>query len=231
MYTDPEILRTNLASVILQMMAVGLGDINQFPFIEMPDKRNIQDGIRLLEELNAIANKSVNGDYQLTQIGRQLAQLPLDPRLGRMILEARKHGCVREIMVISSALSIQDPRERPLDKQQIADEKHHRFIDKGSDFLAYLNLWDFVKQQQTILSNAQFRKQCKQELLNFMRLREWQDIYSQLRQVVKELGIAINSEPADYQAIHISLLAGLLSHIGQKGRIKLTFWAFAMHDL
>ncbi|WP_032115877.1 ATP-dependent RNA helicase HrpA [Candidatus Arsenophonus nilaparvatae] len=226
MYTDPEILRTNLASVILQMMAIGLGDINQFPFIEMPDKRNIQDGIRLLEELNAIANKTATGgNYQLTEIGRQLAQLPLDPRLGRMVLEARKHGCVREIMVISSVLSIQDPRERPLDKQQIADEKHHRFIDKRSDFLAYLNLWDFVKQQQTILSNAQFRKQCKQDLLNFMRLREWQDIYSQLRQVIKELGIAVNSEPADYQAIHISLLAGLLSHIGQKGVDKAEFLA------
>ncbi|WGO82454.1 ATP-dependent RNA helicase HrpA [Arsenophonus apicola] len=223
MYTDPEILRTNLASVILQMMAVGLGDINQFPFIEMPDKRNIQDGIRLLEELNAIGKKTADSNYQLTQIGHQLAQLPLDPRLGRMVLEARRHGCVREIMVISSALSIQDPRERPLDKQQIADEKHHRFIDKRSDFLAYLNLWDFVKQQQAILSNAQFRKQCKQDLLNFMRLREWQDIYSQLRQVIKELGIAINSEPADYQAIHISLLAGLLSHIGQKGTDKADF--------
>lgn len=223
MYTDPEILRTNLASVILQMMAIGLGDINQFPFIEMPDKRNIQDGIRLLEELNAIANKTANGDYQLTQIGRQLAQLPLDPRLGRMVLEAKKHGCVREMMVISSALSIQDPRERPLDKQQIADEKHYRFINKRSDFLAYLNLWDFVQQQQAILSNAQFRKQCKQDLLNFMRLREWQDIYSQLRQVIKELGIAINSEPADYQAIHISLLAGLLSHIGQKAADKADF--------
>ncbi|MGP1928633.1 MAG: ATP-dependent RNA helicase HrpA [Arsenophonus sp. NC-WZS1-MAG3] len=222
-YTDPEILRTNLASVILQMIALGLGDINQFPFIEIPNKRNIQDGLRLLEELNAIIKKINNNNYQLTQIGRQLAQLPLDPRLGRMVLEASKQGCVREIMVISSALSIQDPRERPFDKQQIADEKHHRFIDKRSDFLTYLNLWDLVKQQQSILSKTQFRKQCKQDLLNFMRLCEWQDIYSQLRQMIKELGIVVNSEPADYQAIHISLLTGLLSHIGQKIADKAEF--------
>nr|WP_247606735.1 ATP-dependent RNA helicase HrpA [Providencia rettgeri] len=216
-FTDPEILRTNLASVILQMTSIGLGDISAFPFVEAPDKRNIQDGVKLLEELGAIKpHRQADKGYQLTDTGRQLAQLPVDPRLARMVIEARKHGAIRETMVIVSALSIQDPRERPLDKQQASDEKHRRFHDKQSDFLAFLNLWDYLKEQQTQLSNAQFRKMCKQEFLNYLRIREWQDLYTQLRQVVKEQGFAINSSAADFRSIHISLLAGLLSHIGQK---------------
>ncbi|CAG9420458.1 TPA: ATP-dependent RNA helicase HrpA [Providencia alcalifaciens] len=223
-FTDPEILRTNLASVILQMTSIGLGDIAAFPFVEAPDKRNIQDGVKLLEELGGIQpHKEVDKGYRLTDIGRQLAQLPVDPRLARMVIEARKYGAVRETMVIVSALSIQDPRERPLDKQQASDEKHRRFHDKQSDFLAFLNLWDYLKQQQEELSNAQFRKMCRQDFLNYLRIREWQDLYTQLRQVVKEQGFAINSAAADFRSIHVSLLAGLLSHVGQKDAEKHEF--------
>ncbi|MCC8365727.1 ATP-dependent RNA helicase HrpA [Xenorhabdus sp. PB61.4] len=216
-FTDPEILRTNLASVILQMTSIGLGDISAFPFVEAPDKRNIQDGVRLLEELGAIdTESSIDGTYRLTQMGRQLAQLPIDPRLARMVLEARTQGCVREVMVITAALSIQDPRERPLEKQQASDEKHRRFADKDSDFIAFLKLWDFLTEQQKELSSSQFRKLCRQDYLNYLRVREWQDVYTQLRQVVKEIGIPVNSQEADYRSIHIALLTGLLSHIGQK---------------
>ncbi|TNH41971.1 ATP-dependent RNA helicase HrpA [Photorhabdus luminescens subsp. sonorensis] len=230
-FTDPEILRTNLASVILQMTAIGLGDVSAFPFVQPPDQRNIQDGVRLLEELGAIDQSTINqssidqnrmakGNYRLTSIGRQLAQLPVDPRLARMVLEARHHGCVREVMVITSALSIQDPRERPLEKQQASDEKHRRFADKDSDFIAFLKLWDFLKEQQKALSSSQFRKLCHQDYLNYLRVREWQDIYTQLRQVVKEIGLSINSQDADYRSIHTALLSGLLSHIGQKDTDK-----------
>lgn len=223
-FTDPEILRTNLASVILQMTSIGLGDISAFPFVQPPDKRNIQDGVRLLEELGALQNETDhNGAYRLTPMGKQLAQLPIDPRLARMVLEARKYGAVKELMVITSALSIQDPRERPMDKQQASDEKHRRFQDKDSDFLSFLNMWDYLKTQQKELSHSQFRKLCRQEFLNFMRVREWQDVYTQLRQVVKELGFPVNSEPADFRSVHVALLSGLLSHIGQKDTDKQEF--------
>jgi ATP-dependent helicase HrpA len=221
-FTDPEILRTNLASVILQMTSLGLGDIAAFPFVEAPDKRNIQDGVRLLEELGAI-HSNEKGHYQLTAQGRQLAQLPIDPRLARMVLEAQKNGCVREVMIITAALSIQDPRERPLDKQQASDEKHRRFADKDSDFLAFVNLWDYLKEQQKALSSAQFRKLCRSDFLNYLRVREWQDIYTQLRQVVKELGLPVNSLPAEYREVHCALLTGLLSHVGQKDAEKQEF--------
>lgn len=219
-FTDPEILRTNLASVILQMTALGLGDIQAFPFVEAPDKRNIQDGVRLLEELEAITSDEQQSAYKLTPSGRLLAQLPVDPRLAKMVLEAQKFGCVREVMIIVSALSIQDPRERPMDKQQASAEKHQRFQDKESDFLAYVNLWNYLGEQQKMLSANQFRRQCKQEYLNYLRVREWQDIYTQLRQVVKEQRLAINSEPADFRGLHCALLTGLLSHIGQKDTDK-----------
>ena len=171
-FTDPEILRTNLASVILQMTALGLGDIAAFPFVEAPDKRNIQDGVRLLEELGALTLNEESGHYKLTASGRQLAQLPVDPRLARMVLEAQKFGCVREVMIIASALSIQDPRERPVEKQQAADEKHRRFADKESDFLAFVNLWNYLSEQQKALSGNQFRRQCKGDYLNYLRVRE-----------------------------------------------------------
>ncbi|WP_264272695.1 ATP-dependent RNA helicase HrpA [Duffyella gerundensis] len=221
-FTDPEILRTNLASVILQMTALGLGDISAFPFVEAPDKRHIQDGVRLLEELGAI---EVVDDqrYTLTPDGRQLAQLPVDPRLARMVLAAQKYGCVREVMIITAALSIQDPRERPADKQQASDEKHRRFADKESDFLAWVNLWNYVQEQQKALSGNQFRRQCKVDYLNYLRVREWQDIYTQLRQVVRELGMPVNSEPAPFREIHLALLSGLLSHIGLKDAEKQEF--------
>ena len=221
-FTDPEILRTNLASVILQMTSLGLGDISAFPFVEAPDKRNIQDGVRLLEELGAI-NTPENGRYTLTEQGRSLAQLPVDPRLARMVLEAQKNSCLREVMIITAALSIQDPRERPMDKQQASDEKHRRFADKDSDFLAFVNLWDYLQEQQKALSSAQFRKLCRSDFLNYLRVREWQDIYTQLRQVVKELGLRINSTAADYRSVHCALLTGLLSHVGQKDVEKQEF--------
>ncbi|MBK4715581.1 ATP-dependent RNA helicase HrpA [Tenebrionibacter intestinalis] len=219
-FTDPEILRTNLASVILQMTALGLGDISAFPFVEAPDRRNIQDGVRLLEELGAIRSGEERGGYRLTEQGRSLARLPLDPRLARMVLEAQAQGCVREAMIITAALSIQDPRERPQDKQQASDEKHRRFHDKESDFFAWVNLWNYLQEQQRVLSGNQFRRQCRADFLNWLRVREWQDVYTQLRQVVKELGIPVNSEPADYRAVHCALLTGLLSHIGMKDADK-----------
>ncbi|MEU7526977.1 ATP-dependent RNA helicase HrpA [Saccharothrix sp. NPDC042600] len=215
-FTDPEILRTNLASVILQMTAIGLGDIAAFPFIDPPDARNINDGVQLLQELGAI----VPGEQKLTPLGRKLAQLPVDPRLARMVLEADRNGCVREVMVIAAALSIQDPRERPSDKQQAADELHARFRDPESDFLAYLNLWTHLREQQKALSSNQFRRLCRNEFLNYLRVREWQDIYQQLRQVAKTLGVHVNEQPADPRGIHVSLLSGLLSHIGVKDVLK-----------
>ncbi|MBP2336428.1 ATP-dependent helicase HrpA [Saccharothrix coeruleofusca] len=215
-FTDPEILRTNLASVILQMTSIGLGDIAAFPFIDPPESRNIADGVQLLQELGAI----LPAEQKLTPLGRKLAQLPVDPRLARMVIEGDRNGCVREVMVIAAALSIQDPRERPSDKQQAADEQHSRFRDPDSDFLAYLNLWNYLRERQRELSSNQFRKLCRSEFLNYLRVREWQDVYTQLRQVAKTLGVHVNDEPADPRSIHISLLSGLLSHIGVKDVLK-----------
>ncbi|MBN6063499.1 ATP-dependent RNA helicase HrpA [Aggregatibacter actinomycetemcomitans] len=282
-FTDPEILRTNLASVILQMTALGLDDIEAFPFVDAPDKRHIQDGVKLLEELGALewkvirqppsalraappASKGSQDSFStqlhnlssirkqgegkgilseegallppftggaarraeggntptfkekrvLTNLGRQLAQLPVDPRLAKMLLSAVNFGSVYEVMIIVSALSIQDPRERPTEKQQAADEKHRRFADKKSDFLAFLNLWNYLQEQQKALSKNQLRRQCQKDFLNYLRIREWQDIYQQIRLAVREMGLPINSEKAEYQQIHTALLSGLLSHIGLK---------------
>ena len=217
-FTDPEILRTNLASVILQMTALGLDDIEAFPFVDAPDKRHIQDGVKLLEELGAFETvQTKSGEKRrLTTIGRQLAQLPVDPRLAKMLISAINLGCVYEVMIIVSALSIQDPRERPTDKQQASDEKHRRFADKKSDFLAFLNLWHYVQEQQKALTKNQFRRQCQKDFLNYLRIREWQDIYQQIRLAVREMGLPINSEKAEYQQIHTAFLSGLLSHIGLK---------------
>ena len=213
-FTDPEILRTNLASVILQMTALGLGDIERFPFIDPPDRRNVRDGVQLLEELGALEPGRDRRHPRLSDIGRQLAQLPLDPRLARMVVEAGRNGCVREVLVIAAALSIQDPRERPADRQQAADASHARFADSDSDFLAYLNLWEYLRDKQRNLSSSAFRRLCRAEHLSYLRVREWQDIYAQLRQLLKPLGITLNSTPAQRDAVHQSLLAGLLSHIG-----------------
>jgi ATP-dependent helicase HrpA len=215
-FTDAEILRTNLASVILQMTAAGLGDIEKFPFIDPPDHRNIRDGVQLLQELGALDPAQKDPRKRLTPIGRKLAQLPVDPRLARMVLEADKNGCAREVMVIAAALSIQDPRERPADKQTQADQLHARFRDETSDFLAFLNLWRYLREQQKERGSSSFRRMCKQEFLNFLRIREWQDIYTQLRTVAKQMGIHLNEQDAPADRIHISLLAGLLSHIGMK---------------
>lgn len=219
-FTDPEILRTNLASVILQMTALGLGDIEAFPFVEAPDKRNIQDGVRLLEELGAINDQIKAPKKRLTESGKQLARLPIDPRLARMVLEASKLGCLKEVMIIASALSIQDPRERPSDKQQSADDKHRRFNHEDSDFLTLVNLWHYIGQQQKALTSNQFRRQCKLDYLNYLRVREWQDVYTQLHQSTREMGFKLNDEPGSYHAVHSAILVGLLSHIGMKDQEK-----------
>lgn len=217
-FTDAEILRTNLASVILQMTAAGLGDISAFPFLDPPDSRNIKDGVHLLHELGALDPEEKDPRKRLTPLGRKLAQLPVDPRMARMVLEADKNGCVRDVMVIAAALSIQDPRERPAEKRQAADERHRRFNSETSDFLSYLAMWRYVREQQKELSSSAFRRMCKSEFLNYLRIREWQDVYTQLRTVAKQLGVTIeephpDAEP-DADRIHQSLLAGLLSHIG-----------------
>ncbi|HGS4620546.1 TPA: ATP-dependent RNA helicase HrpA [Vibrio cholerae] len=219
-FTDPEILRTNLASVILQMTALGLGDIEAFPFVEAPDKRNIQDGVRLLEELGAINDQIKDPKKRLTESGKQLARLPIDPRLARMVLEASKLGCLKEVMIIASVLSIQDPRERPSDKQQSADDKHRRFNHEDSDFLTLVNLWHYIGQQQKALTSNQFRRQCKLDYLNYLRVREWQDVYTQLHQSTREMGFKLNDEPGSYHAVHSAILVGLLSHIGMKDQEK-----------
>ncbi|MDR8524093.1 ATP-dependent RNA helicase HrpA [Shewanella fidelis] len=217
-FTDPEILRTNLASVILKMLSIGLGDIEGFPFIQPPDARYIRDGFLLLEELQAVVKKK--GRLDLTQLGRQLAHIPVDPRLARMVIEAQQNGCLHEALVITAGLSIQDPRERPMDKKQAADQAHNRFTDKDSDFVSWLNLWDYLKESQKQLSSSQFRKQCKTEFLAYLRVREWQDLYTQLRQATHELKWKLNSpaEELDYEGLHRSLLTGLLSHIGFKDK-------------
>ena len=212
-FTEPEILRTNLASVILAMTNLNLGDLSKFPFIDPPDQRNVTDGVKLLEELGALDER------KLTPMGRQLAQLPVDPRLARMVIEADRQQCLAEVMVITAALSIQDPRERPVDRQQQADEKHARFADKDSDFFSYLNLWRYLRDQQRELSGNQFRRLCRSEFLNYLRVREWQDIYAQLRQVARTLELSLaddREELADGQRVHTAMLSGLLSHIGLK---------------
>jgi ATP-dependent helicase HrpA len=215
-FTDPEILRTNLASVILQMMALGLGKIDEFPFVEAPESRNINDGFRLLEELGAVAANESR--LQLTVIGKQLARLPVDPRYARMIVEAARLNCVSEVLIIAAGLSIQDPRERPQDKRQAADEMHSDYRSKESDFLGFLLLWQDFKQQQKDLGANQLRTWCKKHFINFLRMREWQDIVSQLKKSVAELGFGISHTEADYQAIHQAMAAGLLSHLGFKDK-------------
>ena len=216
-FTDPEILRTNLAAVILQMTAMGVAkgpkDVEKFPFVQPPDSRAITDGVTLLRELGA-----VNPQGGITAVGRQLSQLPVDPRLGRMIVEAAKRGVAAEVMVLAAALTIQDPRERPTDKQQLAQEKHKRFVDEHSDFTGFLKLWSYIKEKQSELSSSAFRRLCKAEFINYLRVREWQDLFTQLKQMGKSLDIKVSGNDIDpvgnHDAIHMSLLSGLLSHIG-----------------
>jgi ATP-dependent helicase HrpA len=210
-FTEPEILRTSLASVILQMAALGLGDVEAFGFLDPPDARQVRDGVNLLRELNALDAK---GD--LTALGRRLAQLPVDPRLGRMVLEADARGCTDEVIVIAAALSIQDPRERPVDKQAQADQSHARFQDDTSDFLGYLNLWRYAREQQRALGSNAFRRRMKAEFLHHLRIREWQDLVGQLRQAAREVDVRFEHGEADPEQIHMALLSGLLSHIGMR---------------
>ena len=220
-FTEPEILRTNLASVILQMTAIGLGDVAKFPFVEPPDHRSIVDGYALLDELAAVkpAPEGVKGGpRRLTKIGRDLARLPVDPRLGRMVLEADRLGCVREVLVIASALSIQDPRERPQDKREQANEFHNRFKVEGSDLLSLVALWDHLRTQQRELSGNQFRRMCRKEYLNYLRVREWMDLFSQLRRIAGQLKIRPTTHESHPDHIHQAVLAGLLSHIGMRDR-------------
>ncbi|WP_460540905.1 ATP-dependent RNA helicase HrpA [Glycomyces halotolerans] len=216
-FTDAEILRTNLASVILQMTAARLGRVEDFPFVDAPDARNIKDGMDLLVELGALETERGRAP-KLTRTGRDLARLPIDPRLARMILQAREEGCVHEVAVIAAALSIQDPRERPADKKAQADQAHARFNDPESDFTAYLNLWKYLDDERRSRSSSAFRRMCKQEYLHYLRIREWQDLVRQISSVLKGLKIPAQpvTPPPDNRRIHTALLAGLLSHIGVK---------------
>jgi ATP-dependent helicase HrpA len=220
-FTEPEILRTNLASVILQMTAIGLGDVARFPFVEPPDHRSIADGYALLDELAALKPPR-SGDRsaprQLTRIGRDLARLPVDPRLGRMVLEANRLGCVREVLVIAAALSIQDPRERPQERREQANEFHNRFKVEGSDLLSIVALWDHLRTKQRELSGNQFRRMCRREFLNYLRVREWMDLFSQLRRIAGQLGIRPTTEESHPDHVHQAVLAGLLSHVGMRDR-------------
>ncbi|GAA4267633.1 ATP-dependent RNA helicase HrpA [Frondihabitans peucedani] len=210
-FTEPEILRTNLAAVILQMISLGLGDIAGFPFLQPPDSRGIKDGLDLLRELTA-----VDAEGRITRVGRQITRLPIDPRLARMVLESKMHGTTREVMAIVAALSIQDPRERPLEKRPQADQQHARFTDPSGDFLTLLNLWNYLEEKQRELGSSAFRRLCKAEFLNYLRIREWQDVYRQLVRASKPLGLHIGDPSANPDGVHKSLLAGLLSQIGLK---------------
>lgn len=208
-FTDPEITRTNLASVILKMLHLRIGDIRDFPFVEMPDQRLINDGFNLLQELQAVNSKG-----ELTAVGRQLCRIQADPKMGRMLLVASKEGALKEVLVIVSALSVQDPRDRPTDKQQAADEKHRQWQDKESDFLTLLNLWLHFEEQRQELSRNQFEKYCKQNFVSPLRMREWRDLHHQLHSACRELKLIENKQPASYETIHRSILSGLLGQIG-----------------
>ncbi|QGU07600.1 ATP-dependent RNA helicase HrpB [Corynebacterium occultum] len=216
-FTDPEILRTNLASVILQMASLNLGDINEFPFVEPPEQRAIRDGLLLLHELGAIEQKENHGQPVLTPVGRDLARIPVDPRMARMLVESQRLGVLHEVIVIVAAMTIQDVRERPLEFQAQADQAHARFKDTSSDFMSFLKLWDYILTQRDDMSGNAFRKQMKKEFLHYMRIREWRDLARQLREVSRQLGWSAPDEVVgerDPDAIHRSLLAGLLSQIG-----------------
>ena len=230
-FTDPEILRTNLAAVILQMIAIGVvrepGDISRFPFVQPPASRAINDGVNLLRELGALTERprrkgrDGNNSATLTAIGRAMAAFPVDPRLARMIIEGGRRGCAKEMMVLAAALTIQDPRERPADVRAEADAVHARFVDDTSDFSSFLLLWDYINEQQAALSSSQLRKMCHREFINYLRIREWQDLFAQLREMGRTANIHasggrdINASAHEVD-IHKSLLTGLLSHVGVK---------------
>ncbi|MFV3403164.1 ATP-dependent RNA helicase HrpA [Pseudomonas sp. NY15463] len=210
-FTDPEILRTNLAAVILQMLHLRLGAIDAFPFIEPPDGKAISDGFNLLQELSA-----VNRENQLTPLGRQLARLPIDPRLGRMLLEGARQGSLQEVLIVASALSVQDPRERPPERQQAADQAHAQWKDVDSDFAALVNLWRGFEEQRQALTANPLRNWCRKQFLNYLRLREWRDAHRQLSLICRDLQLTVNKEPCDYPRMHKAILSGLLSQIGHK---------------
>jgi ATP-dependent helicase HrpA len=222
-FTDPEILRTNLAAVILQMISLGLGDIASFPFLQPPDSRGIKDGLDLLTELGAVNAQKGGARAEtptLTRTGRDLARLPIEPRFARMIVESKVTATSREVLAIVAGLTIQDPRERPLEKRGRADELHGRFADQTSDFLTLLNLWNHLEEKQRELSSSAFRRLCKAEFLNYLRIREWQDVYRQLRQLAKPLGLTIGEPSVNPDGIHRSILSGLLSQIGLRDQAK-----------
>ncbi len=218
-FTEPEVQRTNLASVVLRMASLGLGDPATFPFVDPPENRAIRDGIRLLEELDAVIPEHEGTPDWLTALGGQLAALPVDPRLGRMLLEADDHGCVTEVLIIVAGLSVQDPKIRPAGvgsgaAQERAAELHRRYADPRSDFVSWLLLWEHIKKERRDRSGNGFRRMCRDEYLHFLRIREWEDVHRQLRQIAKDLGLRLNDNPADPDAVHQALLSGLLSHVG-----------------
>ncbi|MFT4907285.1 MAG: ATP-dependent helicase HrpA [Oleispira sp.] len=215
-FTEPEIQRTNLAAVILQMISLKLGSISDFPFVDAPDPRFIKDGFNLLQELEAVTSSKAEGQFVLTPLGRQMSRLPVEPRISRMLLQAKKQNALREVLIIASALSIQDPRERPADKKQAADQKHKELAHEESDFLSFVNLWDAFEEQRQELTNSQLRKWCQKNFVNYMRMREWRDVHKQLHILCREMDFVLNTESASYENVHKSLLAGLLSHIAQK---------------
>lgn len=210
-FTDAEILRTNLASVILKMIDLGFGQIDEFPFVDSPDKRLINDGFKLLFELGA-----VNAKRQMTDRGKMLAKIPADPRIGRMLIEANTQGSLTEALIITSALSIQDPRERPAEKKQAADQAHAAYKDPDSDFVSFINLWNGYEEERQSLSSNQLKKHCLKNFLSFMRMREWREVHRQLHLICKELKFKENTNPSSYEAIHRALLSGLLNNIGEK---------------
>ncbi len=215
-FTEPEIQRTNLASVILQMATLRLGRPEDFPFVDRPDGRAINDGIALLEELDAVDPEREGTKRWVTPIGRTLSRLPIDPRLGRMVVEAGERGVLREVSIIAAALSVMDPRERPKEKREAAAEAHRRFVDPSSDFLSFLNLWEYVAERRSELSSGQFRRLCRREFLNWNRLREWQDVEQQIRRVTRDAGMKSSRNEAKPEQVHRALLAGLLSQIGRQ---------------
>ncbi len=222
-FTDPEILRTSLASVILQMATLGLGDVADFGFLDAPDRRAVRDGQALLHELGAFVPGEPNPSRAVTEIGRRMARLPVDPRLARMLIAADELGCLSEITVIAAALSIQDPRERPPEHEQAAAAMHARFRDEHSDFTAYLNLSRYLVERQGELSGNQFRRMCREEFLHYLRIREWQDLVSQLHRIARTLKLAQNKEPAGPDTVHSALLTGLLSQVGVRETDKREF--------
>jgi len=210
-FTEPEILRSNLAGVILQMKSLHLGKVEQFPFLEAPDSRFIRDGYQTLHELGAMDEKG-----NLTSLGKMLSRLPVDPRIGRLLLAGATENALNELLIIASALSIRDPRERPVDHQAAADQSHAEFRETDSDFLSYINLWNYYHEQVKHLSNSKLRKLCKKRYISYLRMREWEDIHTQLKTLMRQLGHSLNDTPADYDSIHLALLAGLLSNIGNR---------------